>query len=168
MDANTSGLFWDAREMSPALSEKEKALRDLFVKEYLKDGNARGACLRIGFLHSFADEYAKRFMQEGYVRAEIARLQFDVSWDDAEDDDVKLAMRTLRDVMHHGKPNERVAAASRMLSVRGKDAPIKTKQEVTHRGGVMMVPAIASLAEWEQQATRSQEELISVAQAEIG
>ena len=62
MAENTSGLYLDPRLMEPEPFGQEKALRDLFVQEYIKDFDPFQACLRVGFQAAFAVEYAKKFM----------------------------------------------------------------------------------------------------------
>lgn len=39
--------FCDAQRMEEPLSEQQKAVRDIFVNEYLKDHNAYKACIRM-------------------------------------------------------------------------------------------------------------------------
>lgn len=161
MAENTSGHYWDERVMEPDLTPAEKALRDQFVEQYLVDFDPFKAALRIGFLHSVAMTYAQQLMQEGYVLREIARRERI----DPEDDkaqaarDRQLTLNTLRQAAQNGPYASRVAAAAKLASILGMDAPIKTQQEVTHRGGVMMVPAIANVDEWEREAQKSQEKL---------
>ena len=75
MAENTSGLYLDPRLMEPEPSGQEKALRDLFVQEYIKDFDPFQACLRVGFQAAFAVEYAKKFMGEAYVQRRITELQ---------------------------------------------------------------------------------------------
>jgi hypothetical protein len=53
------------------------------------------------------------------------------------------------------------------MSVYGMDAPTRIKQEVEHRGGVMMVPVIASMDDWERTAVASQVALAEAARSDI-
>lgn len=76
MADNTSGQnFWDSLVMQQQLSPREKALRDLFVTQYLVDYDAWAAAIRIGFLKSVAGQYAQELMEDPYVRQEIAKRQ---------------------------------------------------------------------------------------------
>ncbi len=60
----------------------------------------------------------------------------------------------------------RVAALAKLMSHYGMDAPAKTQNEHLHRGGVMMVPAIADINDWELAATNSQTRLVQEARSE--
>src|SRR5689334_17792514 len=56
------------------LNNQEKALRELFVNEYLKDFNGFNAALRCGFAASFALYWGTTFLKESYVQRRIAEL----------------------------------------------------------------------------------------------
>ena len=64
----------DPQRYEPALSEREQAVRDYFVNEYLKDFDPFRACVRMGFLAAFAIDQSKIFMQDGYVLRKIAHM----------------------------------------------------------------------------------------------
>lgn len=53
----------------------------------------------------------------------------------------------------------RVAALGKLASIRDMDAPTKIKADLSMRGGVMMIPAIANLEDWEKAAQASQSSL---------
>lgn len=166
MVENTSDFYMDPRIMDPELSPNEKALRDKFVTEYIKDMNSVLACIRIGFMRTFAEEYAKKFMSESYVQSEIYRRRYEeetVSTKAQAEKDKLLVLSVLREAMLHGPYASRVAAAGRMAQMQGYDAAAKT--EVLHRGGVMMVPGMANLDEWEKAATTSQDKLVQEARS---
>lgn len=167
MDENTSGLFWDSRVMEPELSPREKALRDVFVKEYLVDYDPFQASLRVGFMRSFAEDYAKRLMSEPYVQRKITELQRTEPADEKEQakQDKLLTLNTLRQAAQNGPFASRVAAAAKLAAILGMDAPVKTSQEIMHKGGVMMVPGLASLDAWEGAAQQSQERLVQEARS---
>lgn len=57
--------------MEPVPTERQKALWDWFVKEYVKDFNPVAACSRVGFNITFALEYAKVFMTTPYIHRKI-------------------------------------------------------------------------------------------------
>lgn len=75
MDDRGTPSFWDQMVMQPMLTERERALRDVFVTEYLKDYDAWAAAIRVGFLKSVAGQYAQELMEDPYVRQEISRQQ---------------------------------------------------------------------------------------------
>ena len=156
---------WTSEAMAPELSMSEKRLRDQFVEQYMIDFNQRAAAIRIGFSASFAGEYAQRFMDEPYVRMAIANKQKAIAEDPkAESEETKRRIRAaLLHEAHYTGPGSshaaRVSALAKLAAFYGMDAPIKTQNEHLHRGGVMCVPAIASVEEWEKAATESQEKL---------
>ncbi|MFA7523101.1 MAG: hypothetical protein WCY71_09285 [Halothiobacillaceae bacterium] len=125
MAENTSGLYLDPRLMEPELSEQEKALRDLFVQEYIKDFDPFQACLRVGFQAAFAVEYAKRFMSEPYVLRLIAELQRSTPEnEDAQSrEDKALVLSVLRQAAQNGPYASRVQAAAKLASILGLDRP---------------------------------------------
>jgi cytochrome c5 len=167
---NQFGQYWNPLLMEPVLSEQEKQLRDRFVTEYLLDYDAWAACVRVGFLKSVAGQYASDFMQEPYVQREINRRQM------GEDADPKGALKNkkravemalLREAHYKGADSThsaRVSALSKLCNIYDMHGATKVKATVTHKGGVMMVPAIANVADWEKQAAQHQDKLIADSQ----
>ena len=121
MAGNTSGLFWDTRLMEPELNQQEKALRDYFVQEYLKDFDPYQACLRVGFQSAFAIEYAKRFMSEPYVLQRIEEEKRARSMDSDEEvkNDLALIVNGLRQASQNGPYASRVQAMRALMDLRG-------------------------------------------------
>ena len=153
----TQGII--EKELSPV----EKQLRDRFVEEFMHDRSPFHAAIRCGFQATFAKQYADQFMNESYVQRKIKELETKVN-EDKEDEiseDEKLVLRTLREAMKVGPFASRVAAANKMSAIRGMDAPTKSEQTIHHRGGVMQVPGISNIEDWEKQASESQGKLIS-------
>lgn len=109
--------------MEPELSEQEKALRDLFVQEYIKDFDPFQACLRVGFQAAFAVEYAKRFMSEAYVQRKIADLQRATpeNEDAQAKQDKALVLSVLRQAAQNGPYASRVQAAAKLATILGLD-----------------------------------------------
>lgn len=98
------------------LSKSEKTIRDKFVEEYVKDFDAIKACLRMGYLMSYAQEFSVVFENDPYVQQQIAVAQ---KKGDDPDADKKLILATLRQVAAHGPYNTRVAAASQLARLIG-------------------------------------------------
>lgn len=156
--------------MMPEMSEREKALRDVFVKEYLVDFDAFAAALRCGFMRSFAGEYATKFMEEPYVRQQIQLHQLDVQTNVPLTEDEytkkKIIARLMKEAHFEGKGSShaaRVAALGKLASLHGMDVKVAPGSDGmgVHRGGVMAVPAIADINEWEATAVASQERLVA-------
>lgn len=157
--------FWQAQQVAlQSLSANERAVRDKFVKEYLYDYNQVEAAIRIGFPASFAASYAERFMGEPYVLQKIAEAELADAdeLEQLETDRRRIRAALLREAHFIGPGAShaaRVNALGKMASILDMDAPVKIKSETTVRGGVMAVPAIASLEEWEKAAVSSQQKL---------
>lgn len=157
--------FWAEEAMAQDLSPKEKELRDKFVDEYLIDFDQTAAAIRIGFSASFAQTYAEKFMTEPYVRKAIAIRQHAMAEDDkieADQDRRRIRAALMREAHYRGPGSShaaRVSALAKLASIRDMDAPTKIKSELTMRGGVMMVPGIANLEDWEKAAQASQTDL---------
>lgn len=154
---NTDTWTWMAMEPEP--TEQERALLDLFCQEYLRDGVAAQAASRCGFGAAFADEYGKRFIQKSYVQRRLSQLrETDTDAKHERKYDTRAIKTVLREIMlnPYQKPAARVAAAARMASFYGMDAPVKTQMDINQRGGVMQVPGIAKLDDWEAAAQASQ------------
>lgn len=166
MVANSTGGFWDTQVMESGLSSKEQELRDLFVEQYFYDFDPVAAALRVGFLPSVANTYARQFMNEGYVLRQIEkhRTQTPENEDAQMERDQQLVFNTLRQAAMNGPFASRVQAAAKLGSFRGMDAIIKTQNDHLHRGGVMLVPNITDVGEWEKAAQASQQKLVEETQ----
>jgi hypothetical protein len=146
------------------LSPREKALRDMFVSEYLIDYDQVKAAMRCGFNMQFAQEYSRRFMEEAYVQRRINEIRF-TKVDDRqleEFDKARIKTSLMAEAHYHGAGSTqaaRVAALGKLATMYGMETK-KVEATVTHRGGVMAVPGIASLDDWEKQASASQDELV--------
>jgi hypothetical protein len=168
-----SDYNWTKAAMEqPDLSDAERALRDLFVAEYLVDYDHIAAAQRCGFTGQFAKDFANKFMDETYVRRalraaeeKIPTSKEEIELETAADKQriVKWLKQEARSRTNSG--SARVAALARLVSIYGMDAPTKLEQDVTHRGGVMMVPAIADINAWENSAVASQTKLVEEARS---
>lgn len=165
MVENSLGDLWQAAAMAPELTAQEKILRDKFAAEYVIDFDGEKACQRLGFFQSFAKEYAVRFLSEPYTQAKISELKTSEPDDPVESDrqDRRLVRAALRQALQNGSYTTRVQAAGHLSSILGMNAPVKTQQDVYHRGGVMLAPAISDVSEWEKEAERLQTKLMQEA-----
>jgi hypothetical protein len=157
--------------MMPEMSEREKALRDLFVREYLQDYNAYAACLRCGFMRSFAEDYAKKFMGEPYVRQQLKVMEH-VEGNEADQSQYnrRRIYNALMKEAHYNGPGSsasaRVSALAKLAAIEGMDKPAKAEENtILHRGGVMRIPDIADVTEWEDVAVVSQAQLVTDARS---
>lgn len=157
--------LWGDEGFTP-LSEKEKALRHEFVRQYLIDFDPVLACMRVGFTKNFAEDYAIRFMAESYVQKRITETSLTNPDDENEQEekDKQLTLSVLREASQNGPYSSRVAAASKLASILGMDKPVASSLEITNRGGVMVVPGIGDVDDWEAVAVKAQQDLITAAQ----
>lgn len=153
--------------MMPEMTAREKALRDLFVKEYLEDYDPFAACLRCGFMRSFAAEYATKFMGEPYVRQQLQIMQHvetNIAPSEDEYNKKRIMNGLFREANFRGEGSShsaRVAALAKLAALHGMEPKGTGPADANvHRGGVMSVPAIASLDAWEETAVASQERLV--------
>lgn len=157
--------FWSEEAMAPDLSQSEKDLRNRFVTEYLLDYDQTASALRVGFGEGFAATYAAKFMEEPYVQQRIKQMENRFVDDpDAEQEETKRRIRAalLKEAYYTGPGAShaaRVNALSKLAVMHDMDAPTKIKAEVENRGGVMMVPGIADVAEWGKAAELAQRKL---------
>jgi hypothetical protein len=143
------------------LPPAQKTLREEFVAKYVIDYDPIRAVREMGYGNEWANDIARRFMDCPYVAKKIRE------YEDSTDADLDVETRRLfaalrREASYSGPGAShaaRVAALSKLASLRGMDKPVKHEHDVTQRGGVMQVPGIASIGDWEKAATSSQEEL---------
>ena len=153
-----------------SLSADEMAIRDKLVAEYMFDYNWTNACMRCGFNAMFAHELGQRFASDCYVRwklAEIERSRVQRTPEQANieaDLERQHIIEALKREAHYTGPGSsqaaRVAALGKLAQIYDLDAPKKAKIDVTNRGGVMIVPAVANIDEWEKTASESQQRLV--------
>lgn len=168
-----SNIVLDAA-MSAPLSDREKALRDLFVREYLVDYNAINACLRCGFMRSFAKDYADKFMDEPYVRQQLRLVEETApvlphqgNADAEAYHKQRIITGLMREAHYHGEgatPAARVAALGKLAVIYGMDQKVvvdPNKGRKQYRGGVIQVPEIADVTKWEDVAQVTQEKLVA-------
>lgn len=167
--------FWDKGflEIEPEPEGREKALRDVFVREYVKDYNPVLAAIRCGFMRAFAEEYAVKFMAESYVIKRIKAVELGEIEDEphpaagpAQSRNRAVEIQLIREANYYGPGGSaaaRVAALGKLASIYGMDgnASKKGKGGKAGRGGVMVVPGIADIDEWEKAASESQDKLVA-------
>lgn len=109
--------------LAPSLSEDEKAIRDLFCIEYVKDFDPVQACVRMGFMAVYAVEYGQRYLEEPYVQQQLAALQRkqQLSEEEQRNEDKALIMSVLRQAAQNGPYASRVQAAKQLAIMHGLD-----------------------------------------------
>jgi hypothetical protein len=148
----------DIPEPLDNLSPEQKQLREQFVERYVIDYDPIRACKEMGYHRDWCLNVSEQFMNCPYVARRIRE------YEDNQDADESVETRRLfaalrREASFQGRGAShaaRVAALSKLASLRGMDKPIKHEMDVTNRGGVMVVPGMASVDDWEKAATESQ------------
>lgn len=158
---------WLVKE--PPLNDQERALRDQFVEEYMFDTDGVKACQRLGFSISFAEQYALTFLSESYVQQRIRARTLAAAPDPERQrgtDEMQVRAVLMRWANCDHGPTA-VAAARQLCAMFGFDNKTREEEDDAALGGVMVVPGIASIEEWEKTAMASQQQLSEVAQADV-
>jgi phage terminase small subunit len=157
--------------LAPELTTMEKQIRDRFVTEYLIDHDAFGAALRCGYIHSFAMNYAVAFMKEPYVNQQILERELGLSGNEDQEKEFnkkRILSGLFREANYRGAGSShsaRVGAWTTLAKIHGMDNQVEKEKEAQYRGGVMKIPEIADIDEWEEIATATQEKLVSDARS---
>lgn len=147
------------------LTSQEIELRKKFVEEYLVDFNAIKAAIRIGFREQFAKDYSSQFMAEPFVQRLIKERQDESPEDEFEEEEVlkrRVLKGLVREANYFGPGSShtgRVAALTRIAEITKLSNGDKNVN-VNVTGGVMQVPGIASIEDWQKEAESSQEKLV--------
>ena len=107
----------DPQRYDAPLDDKQRALRDVFIQEYLKDFDAYAACLRLGFNVNFAIDQAKILLACGYVRRGID--YFTRTGEVNADEDKKALLANLRWLSFNGPPAVRASASKQYMEAMG-------------------------------------------------
>lgn len=154
---------------APILNYRERALRDLFVNEYLVDYDQHAAAVRCGYAEPYAREYAGKLMNEPYVRQKIKEMEVLPTEDDNPEKMKNYVVVGLRREANYrgtgASPSARVAALAKISSIYGLDAPSKSKHELTGAdgqalAGMIVIPGLMNAEQWAIEAERQQTELV--------
>jgi hypothetical protein len=148
------------------MSAREKALRDTFVAEYLIDYSQVKAAMRCGFPREFAIEWGQKLMEEPYVQKKLTQLEMTPMDEKAEFEynRQRIKQQLMKEAYYKGPGSShaaRVSALAKLAVIYDLEAPKKSKIDVNHRGGVMQVPPVAGVDDWESAALASQEALMN-------
>lgn len=157
---NPAMQYADPKILEDELSEKEKLLRELFIDHYLETYSPYRAAVSCGFLAAFAEDFAKQFMAEGYVRRRIRERELAEDAVERIEKKKRMVEAMLFEQATYNGPGAshgaRVSALSKLSNIYGMEAVVKTESEVGYKGGVMVVPALLSPDAWGQSAAASQ------------
>jgi phage terminase small subunit len=115
----------------PAPSQKQVAVWDMFIEEYVKDYNGVQAAIRIGFNVTYAQEYARVFLGTPYVAKKIAEYKTQVGSALDNDKLKQMIEQKYIEIMNSGDPKAAAAAAKQLAQMRGIDgAPDKAGDQL--------------------------------------
>jgi hypothetical protein len=145
------------------LTVEEKNVRDVFVKQYLYDYDARSAIVRVGFSVNYAEYYADKFMAEPYVLRKILEQEQKQSHVEVTKKAKALVIRRLHEQANYkgrgSSHSARIAALSKLAQLYNMEP--EKKFDLTGQSGVMAVPAMQSPKDWGEGAKDSQSKLKS-------
>lgn len=151
-------------------SYREKALRDMFITEYLVDYDEVAAAIRCGYGSSYARDYAVKFMHESYVQKQIKSKELVNKEDGPEELKQRIMAGLIREANYRGpgcSQSARVAALSKLASLNGMDQAIKTESKLLDANGnpimagTFVIPGLMTPEQWENAASAQQDALVS-------
>lgn len=132
---------------------------ELFVTEFVKDFNIKAAALRMGFEEWQASSKGSTFYNSPDVQKRI-REWLDEKGRESFYTRERIMARLWEEANYYGRdasPSARVRAAEALAKMAGMEMPQKV--DVTMHGGVMLVPAMGTTAEWTEAAAKAQQKL---------
>ena len=115
-------------EDSSGLTEKEIEVRKRWVKEYLKDFDAKRACLRIGYAWSACNHMSVLFEADSWTQRHLHDQKEQQAADQFEKDK-QLIIQTLRQCVSHGPYASRISAARELAKIIGLGNEDKSASE---------------------------------------
>lgn len=140
--------YEDGLQHFQSLSEDDKKIRSGFALLYVRNGGrAKDACIELGWIPEYAEQWAKIFMEEPFVHRLIKEWEKRREVDDSKEKDVDNRTRYRswleKEAQYFGPGSSqtaRVAAIKQLMSTEGMDKP-KQLEITANQSGVMIVPA---------------------------
>lgn len=125
----------DELTVGVTLTENERNIRERFVAEYLVDYNPLAAAIRVGYAETYARTFASQFMHEPYVLQLISAKEQELGVTTEHDKHKQKIITRLYAIANNNNASAsaQVAALSKLSSIFGLDAPVKTVQEVIQK-----------------------------------
>lgn len=155
---NGGGYDLEHKRTEDALTEKAKIRRRMFCAHYIKTTNATASATFAGF--KSPRQKGNQLLNEPYVQNLIQKLLNEIE-DDAIMTQNEILFQLKNEALDKESANQgaRISALAQIAKIRGL---MQEKQEVTvQTSGVMLVPVMGSVDEWDSMAAKSQEELKS-------
>lgn len=143
------------------ISFKQKVFCDKFINEYLHDFNAPMAWIRAGGPVASATTGGYKTLKMQYTQNQL-RIVRELMDEEHMVTRADVVFGIKQEANYHGldgSSSARVRAWGLLAKIKGMEAPVKQELEVTHKGGVMVVPMVNNILDWEQQAAISQDAL---------
>lgn len=152
-------------QMEPELTDLEKELRVRFVDEYMYDRSPVAAAMRVGFMRSFAQDFATKFMDESFVRKLIREREEAFATNNPEQLEAKrkaIELALLHEANYRGPGSShgaRVTALTNLAKLYDMDKPKTELFNLAAASGVMVVPAMGDVDSWDAAASEQQKKL---------
>lgn len=160
-DPNSETSIRLSRKTEENLTPNMRIFAATFCREYIKDFNVSNAYLRAGGSPN-AMTKAYEMMRWPFVQQELDRLK-EILEEDVmvTKKDVLLGLkREANDFSENASHSARVSAWGKLGRVLKMDVTVtQSETTVTHRGGVMVVPAPQSVDQWESVTADVQQKL---------
>lgn len=142
------------------LQDRFKLLRDKFVREYIKDFNGANAMRRLGYKHSAVSVHASKFLAHPYTQWRLRKMMEELDEKSIITRNLVL-MGLVREANYHGVESThsaRVSALKSMARILGMEV-IKVDGDMKIKGGLLAVPLVKSVKDWETLSRQAQSEL---------
>jgi hypothetical protein len=152
-------------QMEPELTDLEKQLRVRFVDEYMYDRSPVAAAMRVGFMRSFAQDFATKFMDESFVRKLIREREeafISNNHEQAEAKKKAIELALIHEANYRGPGSShaaRVTALTNLAKLYDMDKIKKDAPDLAAVSGVMVVPAMGDVDNWGDSAAEQQKKL---------
>lgn len=145
------------------ISFKHKVFYDKMVLEYLQDFNVSMAYIRAGGNQNSVPNLAYKAFRTKYFQDQLRFVAERLEEENlVSTNEIVLGLK--KEANYHGEDGasaSRVKAWATLAKIKGIEAPKKSEQTITHKGGVMVVPMAQSIDTWENSAQQLQTQLKS-------
>jgi len=143
------------------LTQIERDTIDKYIIEYVFDKDEEKAAIRMGISRVYAKSIAKNFVDTPYFQIKLKEYSIEK---DALLDDADLLrreiVRNLIDVMKYNGENAsqsaRISSAKEISAIMGLAAKQQLSNEDEFANGVMVLPSLLPIDEWNSQSIASQ------------
>lgn len=138
-----------------------KRLREKFVREYIKDFNGSEAMRRMGYKHSAVHVHASKFLRHPYTQWFLRKLMDEMDEKSIVNRNIVL-LGLVREANERGPDSThsaRVSAFKTIARCLGMEVHKVDGKIAIEGGGVLAVPLVGSVEDWEKLSTAAQAKL---------